>query len=149
MTWDAEDKALYTLIKTDPDAPSREDPKFGEVSAIYKISKGFLSLQWHHWLVANIPGNNVEKGDVLSEYIGAGPPEKTGKHRYVYLVYKQSSKLSDSEHGKLGISANRRNNYNAADFAKKHGLGEPQFGNFYEAEFDDYVPKLYEKLGAA
>lgn len=29
-------------------------------------------------LVVNIPGNDVSKGDTLSEYIGAGPPEGTG-----------------------------------------------------------------------
>ncbi|KAI6188518.1 Phosphatidylethanolamine-binding-like protein F40A3.3 [Aphelenchoides besseyi] len=118
VSWEAEDDALYTLIKTDPDAPSRKDPK----------------------LVVNIPGNQVEKGETLSEFIGAGPPENTGLHRY--------KKLSDPEHGILRFSANRRNNYNARDFAKKHNLGDPIAGNFYNAEYDDYVPKLYEKLGA-
>ena len=48
---------------TDPDAPSRLEPKFRE---------------WHHWLVINIPGNQVEKGDEISQYIGAGPPKGTG-----------------------------------------------------------------------
>jgi len=47
----------------DPDAPSRADPKFRE---------------WHHWCVANIPGADVSKGDVLSEYVGSGPPKGTG-----------------------------------------------------------------------
>ena len=32
------------------------------------------------------------------------------------------------------------------DFAKKYNLGEPVAGNFYQAEWDDYVPKLYEQL---
>ena len=32
------------------------------------------------------------------------------------------------------------------DFAKKYNLGEPIAGNFYQAEWDDYVPKLYEQL---
>lgn len=71
VSWDADPNALYTLIKTDPDAPSRSAPKFRE---------------WHHWLVVNIPGNSVEKGETLSQYIGCGPPDKTGLHRYVYLV---------------------------------------------------------------
>lgn len=29
-------------------------------------------------LVVNVPGNDLSKGDTLSEYIGAGPPEGTG-----------------------------------------------------------------------
>lgn len=49
ITWKADPSALYTLCMTDPDAPSRADPKFRE---------------WHHWLVGNIPGCDVSKGDV-------------------------------------------------------------------------------------
>ncbi|CAG9791324.1 unnamed protein product [Diatraea saccharalis] len=82
VTWDASPDQLYTLAMTDPDAPSREDPKFRE---------------WHHWLVSNIPGNNVAAGETLSAYIGSGPPPKTGLHRYVYLVYKQPSRLTFDE----------------------------------------------------
>lgn len=31
--------------------------------------------EWHHWLVVNIPQNDVAKGEVLSEYVGSGPPK--------------------------------------------------------------------------
>uniref|UniRef100_A0AC35GFU5 Phosphatidylethanolamine-binding protein n=1 Tax=Panagrolaimus sp. PS1159 TaxID=55785 RepID=A0AC35GFU5_9BILA len=82
IEWNADKNALYNLVKTDPDAPSREDPKFRE---------------YHHWLVVNIPGTNVADGETLSEYVGSGPPESTGLHRYVYLVYKQPGKISDLE----------------------------------------------------
>lgn len=57
--------------------------------------------EWHHWLVANIPGTAVGKGEALAEYVGSGPPDGTGLHRYVYLVYKQPGKISDAEHGNL------------------------------------------------
>jgi len=135
VSWESESGQLYTLIKTDPDAPSRKDPKFRE---------------WHHWLVVNIPGGSVEKGDTLSEYVGAGPPQDTGLHRYVYLIYKQSSgKINDSEHGRLtNRSADGRGGWKAQKFVQKHNLGEPVAGNFYQAEYDDYVPKLYKQLGA-
>lgn len=53
------------LILSDPDAPSRKEPKFRE---------------WHHWLVGNIPGANIGGGDVLSDYVGAGPPNGTGNY---------------------------------------------------------------------
>lgn len=59
----------------DPDAPSRAEPKF---------------RPFKHWAVINIPGSDVTKGDEITEYIGAGPPNKTGLHRYVFLVYKQT-----------------------------------------------------------
>ncbi|KAF2885694.1 hypothetical protein ILUMI_20467 [Ignelater luminosus] len=82
VKWNADSSALYTLCMTDPDAPSRKDPKFRE---------------WHHWLVGNIPGGEVAKGETLSEYVGSGPPQGTGLHRYVFLIYKQSGKLTFDE----------------------------------------------------
>lgn len=53
--------------------------------------------EWHHWLVVNIPGSDVASGEVLSGYIGSGPPEGTGIHRYVYIAYKQPGKLEFDE----------------------------------------------------
>lgn len=69
---------LFCII-TDPDAPSRHDPKFRE---------------WHHWLVVNIPGCDITKGEVKLEYVGSGPPKGTKLHRYVFLAYKQPGKIS-------------------------------------------------------
>lgn len=37
------------MLLIDPDAPSRQTPTFRE---------------WHHWLVVNIPGNDLKKGEV-------------------------------------------------------------------------------------
>jgi phosphatidylethanolamine-binding protein (PEBP) family uncharacterized protein len=55
---------LDFICVTDPDAPSRKEHTYRE---------------WHHWLVGNIPGKDVSKGETLSEYVGSGPPPKTGK----------------------------------------------------------------------
>lgn len=132
VKWKCENNVLHTLCKIDPDAPSRTDPKFRE---------------WHHWLVINIPGNDVSKGETLSEYIGAGPPKGTGLHRYVYLVFKQKGVLSCSEKKLTNKSGNRRGKFSTRKFAEKYDLGQPIAGNFYQAEFDDYVPILHKQLG--
>lgn len=53
----------------------------------------------------------------------------------MYLVYKQPGKYSDAEHGHLtNTSPDKRNNFKIADFAKKHNLGNPVAGNFYQVE---------------
>uniref|UniRef100_A0A183CKV0 Phosphatidylethanolamine-binding protein n=1 Tax=Globodera pallida TaxID=36090 RepID=A0A183CKV0_GLOPA len=88
VTWEAEAGKLYSLIMTDPDAPSRKDPKLRVM-----VTTGSL--------VVNIPGTELDKGDVLSEYVGVGPPQDTGMHRYVFLIYQQKSKINDPEHGHL------------------------------------------------
>jgi len=131
VSWPKEEGALYTLCMTDPDAPSRLTPKYRE---------------WHHWLVVNIPNNNVAGGKVLSEYVGSGPPKGTNLHRYVLLVFKQPNALKPDEKVLTNRSGEGRGNFKIRDFAKKYGLGHPIAGNFYQAQWDDYVPKLYEQL---
>ncbi|KAG5668469.1 hypothetical protein PVAND_016409 [Polypedilum vanderplanki] len=133
VEWDTEAGFYYLLCMTDPDAPSRKDPKFRE---------------WHHWLVGNIPGTDISKGETLSEYVGSGPPEKTGLHRYVFLVYKQPGLLKFDEQRLTNRSGENRGCFKIQKFAEKYNLGIPVAGNFYQAEWDDYVPELYKQLGA-
>lgn len=133
VEWSADGSAFYTLCMTDPDAPSRKEPTYRE---------------WHHWLVGNIPGADVAKGETLSEYVGSGPPEGTGLHRYVFLVYKQNGKLTFDEQRLTNRSGDNRGGFSIAKFAEKYKLGTPVAGNFYQAQWDDYVPILYKQLGA-
>ncbi len=94
VKWTAEPNSYYTLIMTDPDAPSRAEPTYRE---------------WNHWLVVNIPGDKLSEGEIRSEYVGAGPPQGTGLHRYVFLVLKQRAKglFSDIPHLKNDSAKNR------------------------------------------
>lgn len=57
----------------------------------------YSNREWHHWLVVNIPGNDIARGETLSEYVGSGPPKGTGLHRYVLLIYKQPGPLTPTE----------------------------------------------------
>uniref|UniRef100_A0A1L8EBV7 Putative phosphatidylethanolamine-binding protein n=1 Tax=Haematobia irritans TaxID=7368 RepID=A0A1L8EBV7_HAEIR len=131
LSWNADSNAFYTVCMTDPDAPSRKEPTYRE---------------WHHWLVGNVPGSDVSAGEVLSAYVGSGPPEGTGLHRYVFLVYKQDGKLTFDETRLPNNSGDGRGCFKISAFAQKYKLGNPIAGNFYQAEWDDYVPKLYEQL---
>lgn len=86
-----EDK--FTLVLTDPDAPSNKDHKWSE---------------YCHWIVTDLPLNeskgespeslstilDYSKGKELLSYVGPAPPPKTGKHRYVFLLYKQDPSVS-------------------------------------------------------
>ncbi|KAF7279648.1 hypothetical protein GWI33_006880 [Rhynchophorus ferrugineus] len=132
IQWPVEPDSLYTLCMTDPDAPSRTNPKFRE---------------WQHWLVGNIPGNEISKGDVLSAYVGAGPPKGSGLHRYVILIYKQKGKISFSEPKIPNTSGDGRPKFSIKKLAEKYDFDGPIAGNFFQAEWDDYVPKLYKQLG--
>lgn len=131
ISYPVESGAMYTVIMTDPDAPSRNNPKFRE---------------WVHWMVGNIPGGDVHKGETLSEYVGAGPPNGTGLHRYVYLIYKQPGKVSFQWKHLTNRSGEGRGKFKAKKFAADHNLGELIACNMFQAQWDNYVPKLYEQL---
>ncbi|CAG9104009.1 unnamed protein product [Plutella xylostella] len=103
--------------------------------------------------VANSRNNSaikriLSRWDTLSAYVGSGPPPGTGLHRYVFLVYKQPGKLSFDEPRLTNTSGDNRGGFSISKFAKKYNLGDPIAGNFYQAEYDDYVPILYKQLGA-
>ncbi|KAG4067882.1 hypothetical protein HA402_010568 [Bradysia odoriphaga] len=132
VDWTADAHSFYTLIMTDPDAPSRKEPTFG---------------QWFHWTVVNIPGNDLSKGDTLVEYVGSGPPPDTDLHRYVLLVFKQQHKHDFNEPILSNKSGEGRAKRSVKDFVTKHELGDAIAGNFFQAKYDDYVPTLYKQLG--
>lgn len=85
----------------------------------------------------------------MSEYIGSGPGKDTGLHRYVFLIYKQNGKLNFDEKRLTNRSSREdRRSFRISKFAEKYQLGNPVAGNFYLAEWDDYVPILQKQLGA-
>jgi phosphatidylethanolamine-binding protein (PEBP) family uncharacterized protein len=53
----------------------------------------------NHWLVINIPGNSLRKGELnegttLLSYKGPSPPSGSGQHIYTFEIYKQNGDLS-------------------------------------------------------
>lgn len=83
----------YTLAMTDPDAPARDDPEWSEFC---------------HWIITDIhlppraspssPSRSLNRADRLREimpYKPPGPPKKTGKHRYVFLVLAPANSTTE------------------------------------------------------
>lgn len=83
----------YTITISDPDAPSRDDPKWSEMC--HWIATGFA--------VSDDTGSSCSSSLMLSStelqhvmpYYPPGPPEKTGKHRYVFLVFAPANGTTD------------------------------------------------------
>lgn len=123
VSWPAQTNALYTVLLTDPDAPSREHPLMREIL---------------HWLVVNVPGNNLANGSTVIDYAGAGPPEGGGLHRYVLTVYKQAARLELTGFDSLKAPTGRYK-FSTRDFVTKFHLGQPIAGNFYQAQADEYL----------
>lgn len=92
-------KDKFILVLTDPDAPSNSDHKWSEYA---------------HWIISDLTFDgpefeslthkiNYSKGNEILSYQGPAPPPNTGKHRYVFLLYKQDPK------GKVKTPSDRPN----------------------------------------
>ncbi|XP_049868053.1 39S ribosomal protein L38, mitochondrial [Pectinophora gossypiella] len=77
VAYESDGNTLWTLAFTNLDGNLKENNK-----------------EYVHWLVANIPGNAIEKGDTIAEYLRPFPLKGTGYHRYVYVLYKQNARVS-------------------------------------------------------
>ena len=120
----------YTLVMTDPDAPSRGDNKWSEY-AHYVVS-GIKPKPVSADTSGMSTAIDFDSANELLPYLGPAPPPGTGKHRYVLILYKEGTMSPKSVEGRpnwgTGISG-----YGARDFAKKHGL-TPIAINFFFAQ---------------
>lgn len=74
--------STFTLVLTDPDAKSRDNPKWSEMC---------------HWILTNLttpvpePPKLSKVNGELKGYKPPGPPPKTGAHRYVFVLLEGDS----------------------------------------------------------
>jgi phosphatidylethanolamine-binding protein len=68
----------FTLILTDPDATSRDNPILSEMC--HWILTNLTTSTPSHWTTQKL------KDGELESYYPPAPPEKTGKHRYVFVL---------------------------------------------------------------
>ncbi|KAF6138938.1 hypothetical protein GIB67_025667 [Kingdonia uniflora] len=91
---------FYTLVMTDPDAPSPSEPSL---------------RQWVHWIVTDIPGGtNPTRGTEILPYMAPRPP--VGIHRYILVLYKQRAPLA------FVNPPQSRGNFSTRQFAFDHRL---------------------------
>ncbi|ODQ66139.1 phosphatidylethanolamine-binding protein [Nadsonia fulvescens var. elongata DSM 6958] len=126
----------YTLVLTDPDAPSRTEKKWSEFC--HYIVTG-LTIPTDPKSGVSLGKLDISKGSTLMPYCGPAPPPKTGKHRYVFLLYKEPQ----VSHGVLMKPPRDRPTWGTdvpasgvRDWAKKYNL-ELAGVNFFYAQNDE------------
>ncbi|KAG8673029.1 carboxypeptidase Y inhibitor [Fusarium poae] len=121
--------ATYVIVLTDPDAPSRDDPKWSEFC---------------HWIATgtSISSSTTSKHHLtdLVEYKAPAPPPKTGKHRYVFFAFVAANGTTERLH--LTEPKERKHwgskdaGHGVREWAGKHGLA-PVAANFIYAENEE------------
>ncbi|XP_072290105.1 phosphatidylethanolamine-binding protein 4 [Eucyclogobius newberryi] len=107
----ASEKKLYILVMVDPDAKSRANPEFA---------------YWQHWLVADIQGTSLRKGQIKgtthADYRPPTPPSKSGFHRYQFMLLEQPA---DAHVTLTEAEKSHRGKWDVDAFLKRVGLGAP------------------------
>ncbi|RYP61206.1 hypothetical protein DL769_007800 [Monosporascus sp. CRB-8-3] len=119
----------YTITLTDPDAPSRDNPKWAEmchfIATGLKLSASDSSAS-----------TSLDLRDIMP-WKAPGPPPKTGKHRYVFLLFVPANgtteplhptKPKDRQHWGTG-----KERHGVRDWALDNGLA-PVAANFFYAQ---------------
>ncbi|KAF4335027.1 carboxypeptidase Y inhibitor [Fusarium beomiforme] len=98
----------YAIVLTDPDAPSRDDPKWSEFC---------------HWIATSthLKSSTTSKHHLkdIIEYKPPAPPPKTGKHRYVFFTFIAANGTTS----KLHLSKPEERKHWGSDHAG-HGVRE-------------------------
>ncbi|KAK4450194.1 phosphatidylethanolamine-binding protein [Podospora aff. communis PSN243] len=131
--------AEFVITLTDPDAPSRKDPKWSEFCHWIATARG-LSPETTDGTPETSPRFGPAHLNEVMPYKPPGPPEDTGKHRYVFLVLVAKngtteelhlSKPSDRKH--WGYDTDEDETRGVRDWAEENGL-IPVAANFIYAK---------------
>lgn len=102
-----------------------------------------------HWLTGNIPGNQVDKGDQLTSFFPSAPPKNSGNHRYVFLLFRQRTKINFQGHEKIStFQMEGRDTFSTESFVESYKLGSPVAGNFYYASWDESCEEMFKQIEA-
>jgi len=125
----------YTIALTDPDAPSRDNPEWSEMC--HWIATGATLAKSADSDSPKSASKNLKQ---IMKYKPPGPPPKTGKHRYVFLVFAPANgttkkldltKPSDRQHWGTG-----KERHGVKDWAEDNGL-VPVGANFIYSKNDE------------
>lgn len=127
----AGEDTLYTLMMTNPDGHLFDNE--GE---------------YIHWLIGNIPGSDVSRGEKLVDYIQPFPVRGTGAHRFVFVLFEQNKNIDygyikrPSPCTELVDRAHRTVDY----FSDHRDDVTPVGLAFFQSEWDDSVRHVYHHV---
>ncbi|XP_037073153.1 39S ribosomal protein L38, mitochondrial-like, partial [Pollicipes pollicipes] len=131
VAFEAPEHSLWTLVCT-----NLEGPLGGEAPELV------------HWLVQNIPGSDVSRGDVVYEYLQPLPFRGTGHHRIVFVLYKQQGVLPrESESAGTGGGVLDGRKFSTEQFYRRHEDQLTPAGlAFFQSDWDYSVTEFFHNV---
>lgn len=137
----------YIVVMIDPDAPSASSPT--AANYLHFVKTGLR-------IGSNAATNNATAGNSTAgnsidalPYLPPGPPEGTGPHRYVFLLFAQPNIIGFALNG-LPDPGNRAK-FNVTSWTIVNGLEPAKAGAYFTAEFEGlrFVPLREAWMGGA
>nr|DBA27858.1 TPA: hypothetical protein GDO54_008307 [Pyxicephalus adspersus] len=131
VTFDAQEGTLWTLLLTNPDGHLRD-----------------TGSEYVHWLVGNIPGNQVLFGDEICHYFPPFPANGTGYHRHVFILFKQEERIDYTEEMRPNpCHSLKMRTFRTLDFYRKYEDKITPGGlAFFQCKWEDSVTQVFHQL---
>ncbi|XP_063816640.1 large ribosomal subunit protein mL38 [Pseudophryne corroboree] len=131
VMFEAEEGTLWTLLLTNPDGHLRE-----------------TDSEYVHWLVGNIPGNQVLSGDEVCHYFPTFPAKGTGYHRHIFILFKQEEHIDFREELRPNpCHSLKMRTFKTFDFYRKYEDKMTPAGlAFFQCKWDDSVTNVFHHL---
>ncbi|KAI1807328.1 PEBP-like protein [Daldinia bambusicola] len=130
----------YTITITDPDAPSRDNPEWSEFCHFIATGVDISSSSSPSESTTTTTTLRLSSLKDIIPYKPPGPPPKTGKHRYVFLLFAPANGTTDRLH--LSKPDDRKHwgtgkaRHGVRDWAADNGL-KPVAANFIYAQNEE------------
>ncbi|XP_053309575.1 39S ribosomal protein L38, mitochondrial [Spea bombifrons] len=131
VTFDAEEGSLWTLLLTNPDGHLRD-----------------ADSEYVHWLIGNIPGNNVLSGDEICHYFPPFPSKGTGFHRHIFILFKQEGHIDYKEEQRPNpCHSLKLRSFKTLDFYRKYEDKLTPAGlAFFQCKWEESVTQVYHNM---
>ncbi|XP_063281483.1 large ribosomal subunit protein mL38 [Pelobates fuscus] len=131
VTFEAEQDSLWTLLLTNPDGHLRE-----------------TDSEYVHWLVGNIPGNQVHSGIEICHYFPPFPAKGTGYHRYIFILFKQEGHIDYRDDLRPNpCHSLKQRTFKTLEFYRRHEDSLTPAGlAFFQCKWEESVTQVYHQL---
>lgn len=100
-----------------------------------------------HWLVSNIPGNDISAGDEYCTYLQPFPPKGVGFQRLTFILFKQSQKLDLSNLIRDTTTVLSERTFKCSEFYRTYeDILTPASLVFYQSDWDTSVTNMFHNV---
>ena len=134
----------YCLIMINPDPPSFTDSTDRRKSVF-----GFTNYRnYAHWVVCNIPGDDVSAGSCILDYVPSCPVYNTGLQRHFFVLFMQGEKFLNAEEVvEAEAYFKQRGGLRICQWAEEQGFGLPVGINGFQTKWSAYCDEVHKEPG--